>query len=107
MAAVPASATGSSDTAVSAALSGLTPNTTYYYRIVATNSAGTTNGAQQIFTTSLTAPLATTNPASAITSSAATLNGTVNPRNISTTVTFEYGLTPALGTTVECGAKSR
>jgi hypothetical protein len=32
-------------------LSGLTPGTTYHYRVVATSSAGTTVGADQTFTT--------------------------------------------------------
>ena len=43
--------TGSTATAVSAALTGLTAGTTYHYRIVATNSGGTTNGTDQAFTT--------------------------------------------------------
>ena len=42
---------GTSDTAVSATASGLTPNTTYYYRVVATNAAGTTYGLEQSFRT--------------------------------------------------------
>ena len=46
------------------------------------------------------APLATTNEAGGITTSGATLNGTVNANGESTTVTFEYGLTTSYGTTV-------
>jgi phosphodiesterase/alkaline phosphatase D-like protein len=92
--------TGSSNTAVSKALSGLTANTTYHYRVVGINGTGTTNGSDQTFTTSGTAPVATTNAASAISSTDATLNGTVNANNGSTTVTFEYGLTIGYGTTV-------
>jgi len=45
------------------------------------------------------APGATTAAASSITSTGATLNGTVNAYNASTTVTFEYGLTTAYGST--------
>jgi hypothetical protein len=37
--------------AIAVALSGLKPATTYHYRFVATNSAGTTTGADQTFTT--------------------------------------------------------
>ncbi len=48
----PASVTGASATAVSAALASLANNTTYYYRVKAVNSVGTTYGAQQSFTTS-------------------------------------------------------
>ena len=33
-------------------LSGLAPGTTYHFRVVATNGIGTTNGADQTFTTS-------------------------------------------------------
>jgi hypothetical protein len=43
--------TGSTATAVSAALSGLTAGTTYHYRVVGTNGGGTTNGADASFTT--------------------------------------------------------
>jgi hypothetical protein len=49
----PASAgSGSSAVNESAALSGLTAGTTYDYRLVATNATGTTDGANQTFTTS-------------------------------------------------------
>ena len=37
---------------VSATLTGLTPDTTYYYRLTATNSSGTANGNASTFTTS-------------------------------------------------------
>jgi surface protein len=47
-----------------------------------------------------TAPTVTTNAATSITSSGATLNGTVNANNDSTTVTFEYGSDTSYGTTV-------
>jgi hypothetical protein len=43
--------TGTSATAVSYALSGLTPNTTYHYRVVGVNGGGTTNGDDLSFTT--------------------------------------------------------
>ncbi|MCP5047036.1 MAG: hypothetical protein GY940_07675 [bacterium] len=43
--------TGTSDTMVSKTISGLTPGTTYHYRVVATNSRGTANGADMTFTT--------------------------------------------------------
>ena len=47
----------------------------------------------------VTAPIATTNAASGLTTSGATLNGTVNANSGSTTVTFQYGLTTAYGNT--------
>ncbi|MBI5842518.1 MAG: cadherin domain-containing protein [Chloroflexi bacterium] len=43
--------TGATDTAVSTAITGLTPSTTYHYRVVATNGTGTTNGSDQTFDT--------------------------------------------------------
>ena len=42
---------GSSTVPVSASLSGLTPGTTYHYRLVATNAGGTSNGADATFFT--------------------------------------------------------
>ena len=98
--ATPGTITGSSNTSVSAAISSLTLNTTYHYRVDATNCGGTTNGADQIFTTGCTAATATTNAATGISTSAATLNGTINGNGSSTTVTFEYGTTTGYGSTI-------
>ena len=92
--------TGSTDTAVTATLAELLPNTTYHYRVVATNANGTTNGADMTFTTLPSPPLALTNAATAIGADTATLNGTVNAMGDSTTVTFEYGTDTNYGTTV-------
>jgi phosphodiesterase/alkaline phosphatase D-like protein len=93
--------TGATNTAVSKALTGLTPNTTYHYRVVGQNGSGTTYGADMTFYTgAATAPTATTNAAAFVLSTGATLNGTVNANNASTTVTFEYGTTTGYGTTV-------
>lgn len=47
-----------------------------------------------------TVPTVTTNAATAVSTSGATLNGTVNPQNRTTTVSFDYGLTTGYGTTV-------
>jgi hypothetical protein len=91
--------TGNTYQSVSANISGLLANTTYHFRIVATNSAGTTHGSDMTFTT-LTAtgpPVVTTNPATNVTSSSATLNATVNPHGLSTTIHFEYGRTTSYG----------
>ncbi|HNW73893.1 MAG TPA: T9SS type A sorting domain-containing protein [Bacteroidales bacterium] len=45
-------------------------------------------------------PIVVTNAATAITSASATLNGTANANNSATTVSFEYGLTTAYGSTI-------
>ncbi|GAC1324879.1 MAG: hypothetical protein NVSMB25_22840 [Thermoleophilaceae bacterium] len=95
---------GSSDRPVSQDLAGLRPGTTYYYRLIATNSSGTAAGATQTFKTTgtapapLPAPAATTLPASAVQRNGATLNGTVNPRgNADVSYYFEYGLSNYYG----------
>jgi hypothetical protein len=88
---------GTTSVAVSADLSGLRPGTTYHYRLVAVNAAGTSRGADAILTTS-SAPVAVTGSASAITSTSATLNGTVNPEGRDTGWYFEYGTSTSYGT---------
>lgn len=50
---------GVSDQAVSAALTGLSPSTTYHFRVVATAADGTATGADQTFTTAAAPPGAT------------------------------------------------
>ena len=97
---VPLNVSGSTATAITGAISGLLPNTLYHYRINGVNGIGTTNGSDMTFTTSLIAPTVVTVAASGVNTSMATLNGTVNANNLSTTVTFNYGLTVAYGTTV-------
>src|SRR5439155_1316352 len=79
--------------------SNLTPSTTYHFRIVAMNSAGMMRGSDRTFTTlSATGPpVVITNPATYIASHSATLNGSVDPHGLSTTVHFEYGTTTAYG----------
>jgi len=87
---------GSSAVAVSTTLSGLTAGTTYHFRLVATNAAGTVAGSDQIFTT-LTPPVAVTGSATSVLDTTATLNGSVDPHGLATTYHFEYGLTAAYG----------
>ena len=87
---------GSSSVPVSTNLNGLTPSTTYHFRVVATNAAGTTTGTDQTFTTG-DKPAATTQAASSITESGATLHAAVNPNRLDTTYRFEFGTTTAYG----------
>ena len=94
---------GTTEQSVSANLTGLVPGTTYYFRVKATNSEGTSHGAGRTFTTDITAPTATTGSATSITSNSASLNGTVNPNGGSTTVIFEYGFTTGYGSEVTAG----
>jgi uncharacterized protein (TIGR02145 family) len=77
----------------------LQPGTLYYVRSYATNSSGTSYGNEINFTT-LQPPTATTAAATSLANTTATLNGTVNANNQSTTVTFEYGTTTSYGQTI-------
>ena len=85
--------TGSNDTTVSVTITGLTAETTYYYRIAAQNNSGTSYGEEMSFQYSSkgSAPTVTTDSATDVTTTTATLNGTVNANGISTTAWFEYG----------------
>jgi choice-of-anchor A domain-containing protein len=99
----PASASGLDGTAVSGAASGLIPNTTYYYRLVATNVAGTTAGNEQTFKTLAAPPSVITKPATNVKQTSATLNGTVNANN-ATTTEIHFELRTANGTYSSLGA---
>ncbi len=85
--------TGSTDTTVSASISGLTAGTTYYYRIAAQNSVGTSYGKEMSFyySSEKKAPTVETEAATNVTATSATLNGKCNPNGLSTTAWFEYG----------------
>jgi hypothetical protein len=92
---------GTTDVPAKATLSGLTPNTTYHYRLVATNaSADPARGADRTFKTAANpvAPTISSRAATAVTSIGATLNAAVNPQKLATTVRFEYGTSTSYGT---------
>ena len=82
---------GSSFTFVqaSADLSGLTPGTTYHFRVVATNSAGTVDGNDMTFKTA-GPPVVVSQSATNVTDTTATLDATVNPNGLDTTCVFQY-----------------
>jgi len=88
---------GTSAQSVHATLSGLTSHTTYHYRVVATSAAGTTSGSDQTFTTTAVPPTVSVSSPSLVTSSSATLVGSVNPRGKSTVYSFQYGPTTTYG----------
>jgi len=93
---------GTSNVALTQTVTGLMCGTLYHYRAVGVSSSGTTNGNDTTFTTSTctsTPPTVTTSSATSIGQTGATLNGTVNAKNTSTTVTFQYGMTTSYGTT--------
>jgi uncharacterized protein (TIGR02145 family) len=80
-------------------LTQLQPNTSYYVRAYAVNSAGTSYGNSVSFKTGGDKPSPVSQNATNIQQTTATLNGTVNPNSITTTVTFEYGVTTSYGST--------
>src|SRR6185312_5025221 len=76
---------GTSSTTVSTTINGLTPGTTYHYRFVAANGSGTTTGSDGTFTTAGSpAPAVSSGSASGLSTTSATLNGTVNPNGRAT-----------------------
>jgi hypothetical protein len=95
---------GSSRVAVSAAITGLSPNTTYHFRISATNSGGTSKGSDETLKTQPSSPpTVVTGSASAVVSGSATLNATVNPNGaIVTECKLEYGTTVSYGQSAPC-----
>ena len=91
---------GNQPVAVSAMIDSLQPNRTYHYRLVAINSEGSANGADVTFTTAALAPVAITGEPTNVSTTGATLAGTVNPNGSATTAVFEYGLTTSYGSSV-------
>jgi len=93
--------TGNTYLNISANISGLLASHIYHFRIVATNSAGTRYGSDRTFTTltATGAAVVTTNSATNVTSSSATLNGSLDPHGLTTNVYFQYGTTTSYGHT--------
>ena len=93
---------------VSAAITGLTANTTYHFRISATNAGGTSKGSDETFKTLPNAPTVVTKAASSIAQTTATLNATVNPNGGEVSeCKFEYGTTISYGSTAPCSLAAR
>jgi hypothetical protein len=89
---------GTGTQAVSAIAHLSSPYTTYHYRLVATNSFGTSYGSDQTLLSSPPAlPTIDATSASNVTPVSATLNAQVNPGFGPTIVRFEYGTTSSYG----------
>src|SRR5204862_6469885 len=96
---------GTSAVAVSARPQGLSANTTYHFRIVASNAGGTGAGADRTLTTLPSAPSVETSAATALSPTAATLNASVNPNGGAVSdCRFEYGTSVFYGASVPCAA---
>jgi DNA-binding beta-propeller fold protein YncE len=84
--------------AVTADLTGLSPKTTYDFRLVAANANGSSGGQDRSFRTSAP-PVIDSTSFSGVGLTRAILHGQVNPEGSDTTFHFEYGTTTAYGTT--------
>jgi pimeloyl-ACP methyl ester carboxylesterase len=91
--------TGTTSQSVYKFVSGLSPQTTYHFRLSATNAAGTSYGSDRQFTTATSWPTAVTGAATNLASSEATLVGTVTPNGRTSSAYFEFGLTASYGAT--------
>jgi hypothetical protein len=84
---------------VTARLTGLTRNTAYRYRVVASDGTGTAAGeTRTLRTTNPLSPLISSQRSSGVTISGATLTAVVDPRGSATTYHFEYGTSTRYGT---------
>ncbi|HEV2392933.1 MAG TPA: leucine-rich repeat protein [Verrucomicrobiae bacterium] len=102
---------GSAPVPVSTTLSGLAPNTTYHYQLLATNSAGQGTSPDMTFTTMngpppppSQAPTVSTGGAISLTGSSATLTGTLNPNGVPAGYYFRWGATAAYGNVLPTAA---
>lgn len=84
---------------VSVPVTGLTSDTTYHVRVVATNAAGVTRGADRSFRTLATAraPSVSTRGSRSVKAGTATLTGSLDPRGQQTSYRFEYGTSTRYG----------
>jgi autotransporter-associated beta strand protein len=88
---------GNTSRTFAASISGLNGATTYHFRSVLVNPAGTLHGDTRQFTTAPNPPVPATGSPANVTTSTATLVGAVNPNGVQASVYFEYGLTTAYG----------
>ena len=96
-AATPSTIYGNTNTSASSNIVGLLANSTYHYRVKATNAVNVAYGADMTFTTG-GAPTICCLGIDTVNASTISFRGFVNANNSSTTVTFEYGTTMSYGT---------
>ena len=89
---------GTRPVAVSTSASALIPGTIYHYRLVATNGAGTSVGADRVFTTAGNPPpTVATGPATQVGKNSAALTAVISPNKQDTSYYFQYGTSTAYG----------
>jgi len=94
--------TGNTYQGVSVNITGLSPSTTYHYRILTYNGVGGTRyGSDRTFTTLSASgpPVVATKPATNVANSSATLHGSLDPHGFITNVYLQYGTTTSYGHT--------
>ncbi len=96
--AVASAGAGTSSKSVSAVLAGLAPGL-YHFRLVATSSGGTSDGADLTFG-SAGPPVVQTGSAQGASTTGVTLTGSVNPNGAATNWYFEYGTSASYGTKI-------
>ncbi len=84
---------------VSVNITGLRPNTTYDFRLVAENANGPERGANETLGT-LSEPLIEGAVATDVTSNSAVLDATIRPMGFETHYSFEYGTNTSYGTSL-------
>ena len=82
-----------------ASISGLTPETTYYFRIVAQTGTSVVHGSVLSFTTASVKPTLSAVAAQNVVPTGATLTATVSPNGDDSTAWFEYGSDTTYGST--------
>lgn len=110
VACAPETSEGNSPVEVHGALTGLQPDTTYFYRLQASNTNGTNSGeGSGAECNGVVGPVAcftTLGPGlhdeavAAVTATTAKLSATINPDKLPTSVYFEYGLTTSYGANI-------
>ena len=94
---------GTSPVGVSASVAGLAPSSIYHFRIAVSYAGGANSGGDRTFATAGARPAVSTEEASAITQTSASLNARVNPNGKEITeCEFEYGRSKAYGATTPC-----
>jgi hypothetical protein len=91
--------------AVHADIHGLTPLTTYHYRLVAANANGASNGIDRTFTAGARASVDAESVFD-VSADSASFSGQIDPGGTDTTYRFEYGPTASYGESVSGNAGS-
>jgi DNA-binding beta-propeller fold protein YncE len=90
---------GTAPVAVTARVSGLTPDVPYHFRLAAANANGSEEGADETFAGPLIS-LVESESVSNVLPTEATLSAQINPLGVQTSYHFEYGTTTAYGISI-------